>query len=381
MAAGDRSQADPGRTELPALTSLRGLAALTVVFYHASFLALNYADGGSPMLWRRGYLAVDLFFLLSGFVLTHVYGSRFAGQLSWRGLRGFFWARFCRVYPTAIFVTAVYSLAYATGGLTFGTNTSFQTQLAAALLLMQVPWLSSIELNQVAWSISAELYGYMLFPLAAPFFLNIGRFSAAFVSIALLVAVVSVHMFFDPQTLGWGALVRALPEFMAGILAYSAYHAGLWKTVWQRDFTLIGIAVSIIAANWTGLSDGVIVILLLALLLASVSNAGRLSAILNAAPLRRLGDISYSVYIFQTIPFMLVVAFARNLVAHRFGGVWFEVIAALSAVLGGLLVHRCVDVPARQALRSLPARVAVLRTARRPIALPVYISRSWWRAD
>ena len=186
------------------------------------------------MLWRRGYLAVDLFFLLSGFVLTHVYGSRFAGQLSWRGLRGFFWARFCRVYPTAIFVTAVYSLAYATGGLTFGTNTSFQTQLAAALLLMQVPWLSSIELNQVAWSISAELYGYMLFPLAAPFFLNIGRFSAAFIGIALLVAVVSVHMFFDPQTLGWGALVRALPEFMAGILAYRAYHAGLWKTVWAE---------------------------------------------------------------------------------------------------------------------------------------------------
>ena len=88
MTEGDRSQADPGRTELPALTSLRGLAALTVVFYHASFLALNYADGGPPMLWRRGYLAVDLFFLLSGFVLTRIPQMDWAGRTEGRGNAG-----------------------------------------------------------------------------------------------------------------------------------------------------------------------------------------------------------------------------------------------------------------------------------------------------
>src|SRR4051794_33650303 len=168
MIEGDRKSAASSKVELPALTSLRGLAALAVVCFHASSLAFHFAGGDPPMLWRRGYLAVDLFFFLSGFVLTHVYGCRFTRQLSWRVSAEFFWARFCRIYPAAIFVIAIYSLAYATGSLVLGANTSFQTQFTASLFLMQVPWLNSIELNQVAWSISAELYGYMLFPFIAP---------------------------------------------------------------------------------------------------------------------------------------------------------------------------------------------------------------------
>jgi peptidoglycan/LPS O-acetylase OafA/YrhL len=377
MAERDMGNAASDRAELPALTSLRGLAAITVVCYHANFLAFHFAGGGPPMLWRRGYLAVDLFFFLSGFVLTHVYGGQFARQRSWRIFRGFYWARFCRVYPTALFVTAVYSLSYATGSLKFGSDISFQTQLVASLFLMQVPWLNSIELNGVAWSISAELYGYMLFPFVAPFFLRISRFGTVLAGVGLLMVFVTLHMFFTPEhhTSGWGALLRVLLEFTAGILAYRAYQARLWREVWQKDFTLIGITVLIVAADWAGLSDGVIVVLLLALLLASVSNTGRLSTILNAKPLRWLGDISYSVYIFQTIPFMLAVSFAGNLVAIGFGGVWFEVIAVLSAVFAGFLVHKRVDVPARRALRSMPARMAALRIADRVIASPAHIDR------
>jgi peptidoglycan/LPS O-acetylase OafA/YrhL len=97
-----------------------------------------------------------------------------------------------------------------------------------------------------------------------------------------------------------------------------------------------------------------------ALLLASVCNSGRLAGILNAKPLRWLGEVSYSVYIFQILPLMVAVSLSQALVAYGFGGSRFEAIAALFVIGSGVLVHRCVDLPVRAALRRLPDRVARL---------------------
>src|SRR5437870_1464222 len=77
------SRADASAPELPALTSLRGIAAVGVLLFHSSYYAYHFAGGSPPWLWRRGYLAVDLFFFLSGFVLTHVYGRRLTEDESW----------------------------------------------------------------------------------------------------------------------------------------------------------------------------------------------------------------------------------------------------------------------------------------------------------
>jgi peptidoglycan/LPS O-acetylase OafA/YrhL len=351
--------------ELPALTSLRGLAALAVVGYHASFLAHNLAGGGPPLLWRRGYLAVDLFFFLSGFILTHVYAGRLVRERGWRSIGSFLWARFCRIYPACLFVTALYALSYAVGNLAF--RTSFETQLVASLLLMQVPWLDSIEINPPAWSISAEVYAYLAFPLLMPALLGLNRSAAVALGAAVLIASAANHGLFnaEEQTWGWGALIRALPEFVAGILLYRAFSEGFWARFWQRDATLAGIAAAMAAALFLGLPDGAVVLLMPALLLAAVGNEGRLSGVLNAAPLRWLGDVSYSVYIFQAVPFMLLASLSGPLAAHGLGGVWFESIAVVAAVAGGVLVHRTVDLPLRTFLRPLPDRIGRLAARRR----------------
>jgi peptidoglycan/LPS O-acetylase OafA/YrhL len=362
--AGHRSVA---AAELPALTALRGIAALAVVFYHASFLAHNHAEGAPPMICGRGYLAVDLFFLLSGFVLTHVYGGRLAGARRWRMVGGFLWARFCRIYPASLFTVAVYVALHAFGRLDYPAGLPFETQLTAALLLMQVPWLSTLWVNPPAWSISAELYAYLLFPFVVPVMLRLKRPWAMALGIAVLIEVAADHMIFshEQQDWGWGALLRALPEFAAGVLAYRAYSEGLFRTFWEKDATLLGVTAAIIAAPFAGLSDGPTVLLLLALLLAAVSNSGRLARLLNAGPLRWLGDVSYSVYIFQSIPLMVIVGHSGRLVALGLGGVRFEAIGVLLALGSGVLVHRRVDLPARAALRRLPARLAAIATARR----------------
>lgn len=367
---GDAGHRGATAVELPALTSLRGLAALTVLFLHSNSYAYHFAGGAPPWLWRRGYLAVDLFFFLSGFVLTHVYGRRLSGERNWRTIGRFLWARFCRIYPASLFTTAVFVLAFTLGRLPFPAGTSFKAQLAAALLLMQVPWLHDIVINSLSWSISAEWYSYLLFPFIVPMILRLRGRIAALLGVVILAAVAADHTIFGPyeQASGWGALLRAVPEFVAGIFLYRSYSERLFRRIWEKDATLIGVVAMIIAASLSGVSDGPIVILLPALLLASVCNSGRMARILDVRPLRWLGDISYSVYIFQILPLMLMLAFTKVLVAHGLGGSIFESIAVLLALYSGALVHRCIDVPVRAALRRLPDRVAAFAAARRNAA-------------
>jgi peptidoglycan/LPS O-acetylase OafA/YrhL len=347
------------RRELPGLTSLRGIAAVTVLFFHSSYIAYHYAGGASPAFWRRGYLAVDLFFFLSGFVLTHVYASRLSGEPSWPVIGKFIWARFCRIYPASLFTTAVFVLAFTVGKLSFPAGASFKEQLIAALLLLQVPWLDGIVINPPSWSISSEWYAYLLFPFVVPVICRLRGRTAALLGVALLIGIAVDHMIFthEEQNRGWGALLRALPEFTVGAFTYRSYSERLFRTVWEKDATYVGVMAMLIAACLVGVSDGPVVVLLLALLVASVCNCGRIAGILNARPLRWLGDVSYSVYIFQAVPFMFAIALAPILVAHGLGGSIFLAIAVLFAFGGGVLVHRCVDLPVRAALRRLPDRV------------------------
>jgi peptidoglycan/LPS O-acetylase OafA/YrhL len=90
-----------------------------------------------------------------------------------------------------------------------------------------------------------------------------------------------------------------------------------------------------------------------------VWNSGKITGFLNARTLRFLGEASYSIYIFQILPFTVAVSLAGMFVAHGLGGSRFQVIATLFAIGGGLLVHRRVDTPIRAALRRLPDRLFV----------------------
>jgi peptidoglycan/LPS O-acetylase OafA/YrhL len=364
-AGASREAATP--VELPALTALRGLAALAVLFSHDSFVAYHFAGGALPGIWRYGLLAVDLFFFLSGFVLTHVYGSRLGGEWSWRAVGKFLWARFCRIYPASLFTIAVFVLAFTAGRLQFPAGASLPKQIVASLLLMQVPWLDDIVVNSPSWSVSAELYAYLLFPFVVPMILRLKTSTAAVLGVALLIGIAIDHIIFShqEQLSGWGALIRALPEFTAGVFAYRSYSERLFRTIWEKDVTLIGVIAMIIAACFAGGPDSLIVMLMLALLLASVCNSGRIAGVLNTRPLRWLGEVSYSVYIFQALPLMLAMGISGVLVAHGFAGIRFEAIAALLALGGGVLVHRCIDVPVRAALRRLPDRAMALAAAYR----------------
>lgn len=338
--------------ELPALTSLRGIAALSVLLFHANNLASNVAGAPQSAFLRHGHLAVDLFFFLSGFVLTHVYGRALVADNSWRQLRAFFWARFCRLYPIALFTTAMFLIV--APSLLLAPH-----QMMASLLFMQVPWLRHVYLNPPSWSVSAEIYAYLLFPFIAPAILRIGRISAAVLAAGCFVIVTGDHFVASHvnQAAGWQALVRSIPEFTTGVFAYRLYTDDTLGAVWRSTLALPCLALAIVTAAWANVSDAVIVGLMPALLLTAVSNSGWPQFILSAGPLRWLGEISYSVYMFQMLVILIATRFSGQLVNWGLDDIWFQLIVVVASIAAGAIVHRRVDAPARAALRRLALRI------------------------
>jgi peptidoglycan/LPS O-acetylase OafA/YrhL len=143
-----------------ALDALRGVAAFAVLFYHLR--TLEGADGAHASLpaFASGYLAVDLFFLLSGFVISHAYDQRLHDGLS---LRRFMIARFVRLQPTIAIATLLgFAVALSqrlSGAADAAGLFAIATSFAANLLMLPnvlVPW-GIFLLNPPAWSLFYEL--------------------------------------------------------------------------------------------------------------------------------------------------------------------------------------------------------------------------------
>ena len=156
------------RQKLPGLTSIRAIAAWWVVLFHTKEQLATLLPGWALQLIGSGYIGVDLFFILSGFVIELNYGERLAGGIeAWTE---FLKRRFARIYPLHFVVLCamtVYALlVYAhSGHLT--ENFDFATLPAHFLLVQSWGVDSALRWNDPAWSISAEMMAYLLFPLTA----------------------------------------------------------------------------------------------------------------------------------------------------------------------------------------------------------------------
>jgi peptidoglycan/LPS O-acetylase OafA/YrhL len=152
---------------VPPLTGVRALAALLVLAMHTE---QNVPAGVESILAfvARGYLGVDFFFVLSGYIITHVYFASLASPHS-GAVRIFLWHRFIRLYPVHITVlaglVATVSLAGAAGYVLNNPQEWQWNDLLWQLTLLQA-WgvTQSPGWNVPAWSISAEWFAYLLFP-------------------------------------------------------------------------------------------------------------------------------------------------------------------------------------------------------------------------
>ena len=162
------------------LDILRGLAALAVVVWHWNWLLVDFTTGAISAqsiselpfqyllfpVFKAGYLAVDLFFAISGFVFFHMYAERLArGEVS---AREFCWNRFTRLYPlhiaTLLYVTVV-QLIYHSSHAGYFIYPDNSPALFASQLFMASNWLPSapFSFNGPIWSVSIEILLYGLF--------------------------------------------------------------------------------------------------------------------------------------------------------------------------------------------------------------------------
>ena len=148
-----------GSGEIRALTGLRGVGAAWVLAYH---LCLTLGVPTLHGVLLRGYLAVDMFFILSGFVLARSHGAQFARDRSSGGYAGFAVTRFVRLWPVYAAVTLVVVLVRTA----WNGSPPWPNQVAANLLMVQ-SWGLSGSIVVPGWSVSTEWAASLLFPLLA----------------------------------------------------------------------------------------------------------------------------------------------------------------------------------------------------------------------
>jgi peptidoglycan/LPS O-acetylase OafA/YrhL len=151
------------KAEIRSLTGIRGVAAIIIVIYHYGKFRLNHVSD----VWDipHGYLPVDLFFMLSGFVIGYVYRDHLHPESS-SDYRIFLIKRFARLYPAYIVISAFYVLKIALGLTGDETFARFDWIDAVGNLLLLTGWgLNIYPLIGVSWASSAELGSYFAAPV------------------------------------------------------------------------------------------------------------------------------------------------------------------------------------------------------------------------
>jgi peptidoglycan/LPS O-acetylase OafA/YrhL len=298
----------PSSEPIRALTAIRGIAAWWVVVFHFREALPLGTPGFIHRLSDAGYLAVDLFFILSGYVIALNYGNWFAtGPFTMRRYGQFLARRLSRIYPLHLFMlvafltvplaTTLFSQQHSPGPLRL-------RYFGLSFLLMQNWGIDhGLAWNVPAWSISTEWFAYLAFPC-----LVMGSFRLTTTSLRSLVFMVALLALLDvwvatasPAGLGYSgqvfALLRCVLEFGVGI-GIARLGNGRRQTPDERAAAL-GIALACFAIfALLPVPDFLIMPPGFAALVHGLSDEGGTAArLLRAAPLQWLGLVSYSTYL------------------------------------------------------------------------------------
>ena len=315
-------------SEIRSLTSLRGIAAILVVFVHANghITFGRYIDFGLG-IWTNfifeGHIWVDMFFILSGFVIALSGRSYFYGKSFRTGYSNFILARFARIYPLHISLLCAFLALEAAKVLSSrGHEWFFSSPDSAWILVNNVllthAWggLHGLSLNYPSWSISAEWGAYLLFPLLLALFYGRSMLASLILIIASLavleasVGVLTGQLWVINLSYDFGVM-RSLCEFSIGIVLCSLYssrhHSSSLINVFGTDGVCIALAISAVISMNSRFPDIIVIGIFIGLVMSLALNKGFCAALLGRRAVHRLGQISYSIYMVHA--FLLNVVF------------------------------------------------------------------------
>ena len=362
------------------LDGLRGVAALLVVWYHI-FEGFQFA-GNKPVIdfINHGYLAVDFFFILSGFVVGYAYDNRWGKTLT---LGGFFRRRLIRLQPLVIMGAVIGAASFLISGMERWDGThatlwlTFLAFVCGCLMLPALPRMprevrgngEMFPLNGPCWSLFFEYVGNIVYAL---FIRRLSTRLLAVLSFALCCALtwfaVTDQSGYGSIGVGWtvdrtnilGGMLRMLCPFTMGVLMSRLFkplrqaRGAFWTSA---ALLLIIFHVPYIhsdgALSLNGIFEAACIIAVFPLVVWYAAS-GKTTDIASTRICRFLGDISYPLYI---VHYPLMYAFYMWLIKTRqytLHETWPAALAAVTAsIILAWLCLKLYDMPVRKWLRNL----------------------------
>lgn len=280
------------------LDGWRGIAALSLVF-------IRFESNGSltfaPFV-RNTYLFVDFFFVLSGFVIAHTYGQKLVDRTS---VLAFAIKRFGRVWPLHAFMLLLYVVCiemprWLGGADAFTERRAPHTILENLLLIHSLGFSGPGGWNTPSWSISTELWTYMIFALVVSLAPNRKTLISALLVLGGLATVIAFSSTGMNVAHTYG-FPRCIAGFFAGVLTYEAYlraksNPPSRPVLAAAEVLLVIVVVAFVTMADTGPMSFAAPVLFALVVWVFAFEAGPASRILSTAPVQALGAWSYSIY-------------------------------------------------------------------------------------
>lgn len=362
------------------LDGLRGVAALLVVWYHV-FEGFQFA-GNKPIIdfINHGYLAVDFFFILSGFVVGYAYDNRWGKTLT---LGGFFRRRLIRLQPMVCMGALIGAASFLLSGMERWDGThatlwlTFLAFVCGCLMLPALPGMprevrgngEMFPLNGPCWSLFFEYVGNIVYAL---FIRRLSTRLLAVLSFALCCALawfaVTAQSGYGSIGVGWtvdrtnilGGSLRMLCPFTMGLLLsriFKPIHYARGAFWTSAALLLIIFHVPYIhsdgALSLNGIFEAACIIAVFPLVVWYAAS-GKTTDIASTRICRFLGDISFPLYI---VHYPLMYAFYMWLIKTRQYTLYETWPAALAVVTASIILAwlclKLYDMPVRKWLRNL----------------------------
>jgi peptidoglycan/LPS O-acetylase OafA/YrhL len=359
----------PASGELLNLDFLRFVASAGIVAYHSIefFVPKGYREALNEQ--TRGLsLFVDLFFVISGFVIAYVYCGKI-GSLADFGI--FMQRRVGRLVPLHLLTLAVSIVIIGTAaalGLTVNRSPSFDPRCiaqTAVFLHAIVSCGNGISFNGVSWSIGAEMVMYLLFPLLAwvGYRTKTGLLIA---TLAVLLIVAAVHRIEGGAWELLPPIPRALPSFLIGISLFC------WRDALRRipkpRLILAASLPSALVAMTTGMPD--IVSLALVYVVVGSAIAADIQGSVGSVVRRigPLGQLTYSLYMWHSILITVLMNGIGDKLLHAGSGLMLVIglVCYASILVVSCISYLFIETPARRWIDGLALFPSTTRTKLSP---------------
>jgi peptidoglycan/LPS O-acetylase OafA/YrhL len=340
------------RDEIPELTSIRGIAAWAVVLHHFREFGGGHLPTFAQFICDHGYLAVDLFFVMSGYIMMHVHGTDFA-RIGRVATTNFFSRRFARIYPLHLLVLLAYLAVTIVTQLRHPSELSsrFSAGSFGVQLVLGQAFTGNWGLytwNVPSWSLSVEMVAYLLMPLIGWLIL---RSSVRVLAASTVVLIVLLPMVLysrgvpDLNRAISEAILRGVCQFALGCVLYSLHRSHRCNIPWILSLPVGGFVLTYAIIGQAALLLSLpTVIFAIITIVSQREHLPAVSGFLRLPMLMTLGQWSFSTYMVH----YFVRDLAKSLAAPMWTvPLWFMLILILSAV-----AYRFYEVPARRFLTA-----------------------------